>query len=228
MLRAAAARRDALGTARRDHGAHRGPLPGPRGGALQRRLPVGQVTRNGRTRTLVGTTIYARSRRARDRHPGRRNRRARRIAGARSLRGAQGRLRQHLHLRRARRSLDASTPCSSRTSTRPSARRSNPAPGANPLRAARRAPACSRARRCRKARPSRVSRWVPRPELESAPPSTTTAPKPGGQTAAGAGRGPRSSPSRKAQTRSTFTRSSSGAQVIAGTVLGHVGEPSAG
>ena len=113
---------------------------------------------SGAAKTLVGTTIYADAGRARDRGAGRRNRADRRIADARPLRLAARRVRQHLHLRPARRrrlglpGARAARGLDRQRADRAARRRTNP------RRAARRRRACSRARRSPKAPPSRASR----------------------------------------------------------------------
>ena len=174
----AAARRHARRTARRDHRADRGALPRAR-----RRRTSATASRPSRRRH--GSRTHARRHddlrpagRARDRRAGRRGRADRRLARARALHLAARRLRQHLHLRAARRRRLASTRCSSRTShsTRQRAHRRR-APRANRRRAAPRPPARSRARRSPKAPPSPGSRSARPPAWKRRPRAGADAPR---------------------------------------------------
>ena len=155
----AAPRRYAERTARGDHGAHRGPLPGARRRPLQRRLPErlggGLPCREDARRYL---DLLA-GRRSRDRRSGRRGRADRAIARARALRRAPRRLRQHVHVRASRRRrLAVPRRRAPRRQQGQPAHRLLGAALANPRRALPRQPARSRARRCRRAGRSPTSR----------------------------------------------------------------------
>ena len=219
----AAARRHAARTARRDHGADRGALPGARGRALQRRLPerLGRGLAGAR-KTLVGTAIYSQ-------------------AGAPVIAVQDGEVVQIGRLARARalrrrcatptatptrtRSSATSprcTRCSSPTSTRRVSPRIDSTAGAHepaPSGPATRRRAAALAD-VAEAGPCPASPSARRPALEAARRlrrADAAAPPPAAAPAAHARR------SARAPTTSTCTRCARGVQVIAGTVLGHVG-----
>ncbi len=226
-----AARRHPLRTARRDHRPDRGALPGARGLALQRRLPDDPRRRRDPREDARRHDDLLAARRPRDR--GARTEKSCRSA-TRPRSGTSSRCATPTATPTSTPSSAKSPPsirCSSRTSTARSARGSR-GQAASPKRrrAGPRRRARSRARRCPRAPRSRDSRsvrlraWNPSraPRLRKArrPPTCPRPHRPGRE------RTFRSSP--KAPTTSTCIRCVAGVQVIAGTVLGHVGAGSGG
>ena len=228
----AAARRHAVGTARRDHRPDRGALPRARrrrtSATASRRSPAGArgVGQDARRHDdlLAG-------RRAGDRRPGRRNRPDRPLALARAVRLAARRARQHLRLRAARRRRLGVSGARAARATR--GQRTGSAPGAGasaetaPERPGDRRRAAALAAVARAPAISGLALGAAA-ALESAaePPATRPARAPRGRRRQG----------RPRQVR-VFSEGANevylhplrrGVQVIAGTVLGHLGTASRG
>ena len=205
----AVARRHPVRAARGGHRADRSPLPGARALALQRWLRD-----RARERRLVRRHAEDARRdddllpagRAGDRRAGRRNRRARRNPLAGALRDPARRLRQHLHLRRARQRGDALPGArAARAHRGQHADRRVERARANPPRAVRPARARSPARRCPKAPPSPRWRWARRPAWKRPRHPRRRRRPPAPAAALQAGERPRGS-SARAPTRSICTR----------------------